>query len=685
MASSSPQKSDMAENVPYQAPATCYIPLVKFSYNTVDDNDMPPLEAVGDSDNEETLSHGMKPSTMLIPHLLVAPQAMTMRAPVMAARPAVNPTETQRMLLGDDVNDDTESSSDKEPDHGEDASQTSSTDKAELACDEAAAGLSSQANLQSDSDAAKPANKSPRAVKEHQIDAALAAIKVSGLKPNGKPKESICSVAKTFGIASSTLNNCWNGKKSPINLHIPQRKLNPMEEGVLVDWIKEVGQHGVPIGMLWYRHFKKRHPELAVYWAMKLQACCAKALNRPKVTRYFSLLQQVVEDYGIPHENIYNMDEKGVQLGIMDDIKVLVDCDQRDVYNIKNSNCELITIIECICADGTVICPCVIFKGKRMNKMWGLVNLANASITVLPNGWTDNELGTLWLKNDFELQTACRNISGKPHLLILDGHNSHCMYEFCHFTETHNIQIVCLPPHTTHKLQPLMWESLGPSQRTTGILLLDPSVIPNDAYAPALATTTQSAPVVPNWNLLPHLLVPFSDEDTDKFNLPTTSAVAGPLTPGPLTSPHYSEPMAPAHIRTIAIIPGLLPPLPANARRHMLIQHAAQLRTIADAACTQVYHDRVLLSLKDHENTALWQQLHLKVKTLPGKAKGKGKGKGHNKKAGDGEARHLTGEAILASLAQEEADVKERETAKADAAAECKQKVQEAVAKKAEK
>ncbi|THU83787.1 CENP-B protein, partial [Dendrothele bispora CBS 962.96] len=39
-------------------------------------------------------------------------------------------------------------------------------------------------------------------------------------------------------------------------------------------------------------------------------------------------------------------------------------------------------------------------------------------------------------------------------LLILDGHNSHCTFRFSDFAERHKILVVCLPPHTTHALQP---------------------------------------------------------------------------------------------------------------------------------------------------------------------------------------------------------------------------------------
>jgi hypothetical protein len=40
------------------------------------------------------------------------------------------------------------------------------------------------------------------------------------------------------------------------------------------------------------------------------------------------------------------------------------------------------------------------------------------------------------------------------HLLILNGHNSHCTYPFIKIYAEHCIIIICLPSHTTHTLQP---------------------------------------------------------------------------------------------------------------------------------------------------------------------------------------------------------------------------------------
>lgn len=56
-----------------------------------------------------------------------------------------------------------------------------------------------------------------------------------------------------------------------------------------------------------------------------------------------------------------------------------------------------------------------------------------------------------WFKNHF----LPRKGEGKT-LLILDGHASHCScVELLETAEANNVVLLCLPPHTTHCLQPL--------------------------------------------------------------------------------------------------------------------------------------------------------------------------------------------------------------------------------------
>jgi hypothetical protein len=84
-----------------------------------------------------------------------------------------------------------------------------------------------------------------------------------------------------------------------------------------------------------------------------------------------------------------------------------------------------------------------------------------SSISMSLKGWMDQELGFKWLEQDFEPNTRPETPQ-EYHLLILDGHNSHCTYPFIKFAAQHRIIIICLPSHTTHALQPCDVRVFGP-------------------------------------------------------------------------------------------------------------------------------------------------------------------------------------------------------------------------------
>jgi len=80
--------------------------------------------------------------------------------------------------------------------------------------------------------------------------------------------------------------------------------------------------------------------------------------------------------------------------------------------------------------------------------------LMDQSISHSLKGWTNQELGSKWLEQDFEPVMAAKCGDNEYWLLTIDGHNSHTTYQFCSFVERHKIIILCLPSHTTHCLQP---------------------------------------------------------------------------------------------------------------------------------------------------------------------------------------------------------------------------------------
>ena len=70
-----------------------------------------------------------------------------------------------------------------------------------------------------------------------------------------------------------------------------------------------------------------------------------------------------------------------------------------------------------------------------------------------------------WFEKSFIPQAKARNTSGKPILLLFDGHGSHITNNMIELAVKNKIELFCLPPHTTHKLQPLDVGVFRPLQR----------------------------------------------------------------------------------------------------------------------------------------------------------------------------------------------------------------------------
>jgi helix-turn-helix, Psq domain len=222
---------------------------------------------------------------------------------------------------------------------------------------------------------------------EDCIQLAISAINKAGKNTNGKSLLSVRKAASIYDVSRSTLGDCIKGLPTHAEVHADQQALSVAEE-VVVEWAKVLGCQGVPmtystltkyaseisgrhIGESWPKRFLTRHPDLKVKVTSGLEKCHVKALNKTAVEGYFDILEEVVHEYHIKPENQWNMDEKGVQLGIRAKVAAIIDHDQATVYSVEDGNHELVTIIEAVCADGKALSPLVIFQGTQCNPEWG--------------------------------------------------------------------------------------------------------------------------------------------------------------------------------------------------------------------------------------------------------------------------------------------------------------------------
>ena len=229
---------------------------------------------------------------------------------------------------------------------------------------------------------------------EERIQMAISMIKQNGFKASGKPKCSFREAVGLFHLSKTTLTERFKGQGTHQEGHKHEQKLDNASQDTLVEWIKECGHRNIPlhpsavaahakailgveIGMCWVQHFGKNHPKLQAQWATGMEQCHAQALNPATTSDLFVTTNELIEKYEIEAKNLYNMDEKGCQQGVGGKVHVLVDRDQKYVQQIEDRNRELITAIECICADGSAIQPSVVFKGNRRNLEWGNDNPCN--------------------------------------------------------------------------------------------------------------------------------------------------------------------------------------------------------------------------------------------------------------------------------------------------------------------
>lgn len=109
----------------------------------------------------------------------------------------------------------------------------------------------------------------------------------------------------------------------------------------------------------------------------------------------------------------------------------------------------------------------MIFKGQNVQTSWFEEdNLPNWLIATSGKGWTTNQISMRWLREVFLSETIPQtaNHRGIPHrrMLILDGHGSHIQLDFLWECRQAKVELLFLPSHSSHILQPLDLDTFAP-------------------------------------------------------------------------------------------------------------------------------------------------------------------------------------------------------------------------------
>jgi hypothetical protein len=132
------------------------------------------------------------------------------------------------------------------------------------------------------------------------------------------------------------------------------------------------------------------------------------------------------------------MDEKGFIIGSCQATKRIFTKaawkSGRRIQAIHDGARAFITLICCICADGTALVPLLIYPSDSGQPLdtWtqDLEEDDKLFMGCSENGWSSNTFGLEWLKKVFVPHVQRTHSPRQKVLLILDGHSSHVKFAF---------------------------------------------------------------------------------------------------------------------------------------------------------------------------------------------------------------------------------------------------------------
>ena len=205
-------------------------------------------------------------------------------------------------------------------------------------------------------------------------------------------------------------------------------------------------------GKDWLMGFLNRHPALSIRQPQATNIARAVGFNKPQVERFYGIYRELVERHEYEPSKIWNMDETGITC-VHRPGKIVASKGVRQVAKITSGERgKTVTVICAMSAVGTYLPPLFIFPRKRMVDL--LMNGAPPQSIGLanPSGWTDSEIFIDWLKHFVKFTNSSTT---NRHVIGLDGHHSHKTLAAVEYARAHGIDMVTLPPHCTHKMQPL--------------------------------------------------------------------------------------------------------------------------------------------------------------------------------------------------------------------------------------
>lgn len=296
------------------------------------------------------------------------------------------------------------------------------------------------------------------------------------------------SVGRQFGIPRSTLRDRLKSGKT----EKPKMGRKPVfieeQEKILESHVLEFSKifHGITIPQLkelaynvaekmkikhnfnkiskkagddWVASFRKRNPRISLRTPEPTSINRITAFNKAEVELFYKNLEDLMGKYNFEPRNIYNVDESGIST-VQKPAKILAGKGQKQVGGVTSwERGKNITVICAMSASGGYIPPLFVHPRARMSPLLERGGPAGSIYRCSKNGWSNDELFFEWLEH---FNKHAHPSADQPVLLIMDNHDSHVSLKIYEYCRVNYIHVVTIPPHTSHRLQPLDISFFGP-------------------------------------------------------------------------------------------------------------------------------------------------------------------------------------------------------------------------------
>ena len=284
--------------------------------------------------------------------------------------------------------------------------------------------------------------------------------------------QTLLGAAKQHGVSRTTLRRHLCGKVNKVGR---PPVLTECEEAVLVDTLNQMSAWGYGFDALdfkilvrsylnslnrtvvqfknnlpgtdFVRSFMKRN-KIVVRRACNIKRA-RSSVSREDIKDFFNRLSDGAGD--IPANRIFNYDETALS----DDPgrkRVMVSRGTRRVEQVKEHSKVNISIMVCGSAAGDLLPPFVCYKSEHLYDGWTTGGPKDACYSNTKSGWFEMKTFEEWFHELFI--PAIQHLPGEK-LIVGDNLRSHFSPKVITTALEHDVYFTCLPPNSTHILQPL--------------------------------------------------------------------------------------------------------------------------------------------------------------------------------------------------------------------------------------